>query len=331
MAGRFGSFLNRFTNPRREPERETGRRAPLEPVEPVFPRVLIISYDPAVPSAGGRRLSRLLGWNRVEELSAGFIADLSHASHGYCHYQIAEQITVDALPVKIDGFSYRVEEYVAAWRARDGFHRPDWADYQRIMADFQIVDRFESGQIDEVWLFAFPYGGFYESRMTGPGAFWCNAPPLEGFNRLSRRLVIMGFNYERGVGEMLESFGHRAESIMTRVFQGAREQTNLWERFTRYDARHPGRAEVGTVHFAPNSERDYDWGNPRTVLSNCDAWLNFPDVSGQRRLVDCRDWGNGDTRKHHVWWFEHFPRVSGQSDAISHNWWEYVVDPNRVP
>jgi hypothetical protein len=36
------------------------------------------------------------------------------------------------------------------------------------------------GEIDEIWLFGGPYFGFYESRMAGPGAFWCNAPPLPG-------------------------------------------------------------------------------------------------------------------------------------------------------
>lgn len=328
LASRLEAFLRRFSGPGRQPERAAGPPLALEPVEPVFPKVLIISYDPAVP--GGRPLSREFGWNRVEDLAAGFIADLGRASHGYCNYQIAGQITADAWPVKVDGFGYRAGDYVAAWRTRSGFHQPDWADYQRILADFQIVDRVQSGQIDEVWLFAFPYGGFYESRMAGPGAFWCNAPPLEGVAGLSRRLVIMGFNYERGVGEMLESFGHRAESIMDRVFQGNRGDANLWERFTHYDDRHPGRAEVGTVHFAPNSQRDYDWGNRRKVLSNCDAWLNFPDLSGRPRLVDCREWGNGDTRKHHMWWLEHFPHVGGQSNGIAHNWWQYVVDPNRV-
>jgi hypothetical protein len=331
LAGRLGAFLRRLTDLGQQPKRETGPQRPLEPVGPVSPAVLVISYDPLVPSAGGHSLSRVLGWNRVDRLATDFVADLRQASHGYCHYRIVEQITVDAWPLKIDGYSYRPDEYMAAWRAGGGFHQPDWADYRRILADFQVVDRVESGQIDEVWLFAFPYGGFYESRMTGPGAFWCNAPPLDGVDGLSRRLVIMGFNYERDVGEMLESFGHRAESIMNRVFQDMRGDGDLWERFTRYDKQYPGRAEVGTVHFAPNSERDYDWGNRRPVPSNCDAWFNFPDLSGRPRQVDCREWGNGDTRKHHLWWFEHFPHVAGRSNGISHNWWAYVVDPNRVP
>lgn len=304
---------------------------PPEPIMPASPKVLIISYDPLVPSAGERRLSSVFGWNQVEGLASEFISDLSQASHGYCNYQLTDIVTVDLWPVKIDGFRYGPDDYLAAWQARGGFHQPDWADYQRIMADFHLDQRLNSGQIDEVWLFAFPYAGFYESRMTGPGAFWCNAPPLEGFGHLSRKLIIMGFNYERGVGEMLESFGHRAESIMNQVFRSATGKANLWKRFTRYHRQNPGQAAVGTVHFAPNSERDYDWGNRRQVPSKCDNWYRFPDLSGHSRLVDCREWGNGDTRAHHLWWFKHFPHINGQSDGIAHNWWEYVVDPDRVP
>ena len=330
MAKQIDTFLRRIRAQSRPSELKTSQQTRPAAVGPVSPKVLVISFDPIIQNEGERRLSRVFGWNRVEELTAGLIADLARASYGYCNYEIVELLTVDALPVKIDGFSYSPDHYSAVWRARSGFHQPDWADYQRILDDFQLTQRIASGNIDEVWLFAFPYGGFYESRMAGPGAFWCNAPPLQAVGHSSRRFVIMGFNYERGVGEMLESFGHRAESIMGHVFRDKKGQANLWERFTRYDKVYPGQAEVGNVHFAPNSQRDYDWGNRRKVLSNCDSWLNYPDLSGWPRLVDCREWGNGDTRRHHLWWFEHFPHIAGQSAGISHNWWEYVIDPNRV-
>src|SRR5258708_24310981 len=148
----------------------------------------------------------------------------------------------------------------------------------------------------EVWLVGFPYCGYYESIMAGPGAFGCNAPPLEGTEFCARRFVIMGFNYERGVGEMLEDLGHRAEAILTQVFKRTRGDANLFERYTRYDLKSPGRAEVGTIHFAPNSLRDYDWGNPRPVLSRCDTWNNFPDISGEPRRVTCAEWQRRHSR-----------------------------------
>jgi hypothetical protein len=141
----------------------------------------------------------------------------------------------------------------------------------------------------------------------------------------------MGFSYERSVGEMLENMGHRAESIMEKTFEKLTEKDNLWKRFTRYEKTHRGRAALGNVHFAPNSDYDYDWNNPSTVMSESDDWLyNFPDFKGVRRAVTAAEWGYGDTRKHHLWWMKHFPKIAGQKNGISHNWWQYIADPNKV-
>jgi hypothetical protein len=129
---------------------------------------------------------------------------------------------------------------------------------------------------------------------------------------------------------MLENLGHRTESIMSHVFRNRSGEANLWELFTRYDKTHPGQAECGNVHFAPNSERDYDWGNRRTVLSYCDSWLTYPQRTAAARPVNAREWGNGDIRQHHLWWLRHLPHVAGSTAGISHNWWEYIIDPNRV-
>jgi hypothetical protein len=65
-------------------------------------------------------------------------------------------------------------------------------------------------------------------------------------------------------------------------------------------------------------------------LSRADAWYRFPDLSGEPRLMSASEWGGGDIRKHHVWWLHHLPHVSGEHNGIRWNWWEYVVDPNRV-
>jgi len=140
----------------------------------------------------------------------------------------------------------------------------------------------------------------------------------------------MGFNYERGVGEMLESLGHRVESIMAHVYRHKRGEANLWQRFIRHELTHPGQAECGNVHFAPNSERDYDWGNPRVVMSRCDTWLRFPNLKGEPRAVNCGEWGNGDIRQHHLWWLHHLPHVTDRTGGIKHNWWEYVIEPNAI-
>jgi hypothetical protein len=127
---------------------------------------------------------------------------------------------------------------------------------------------------------------------------------------------------------MLENFGHRVESIMEHVYRGRHGEANLWERFTRYDKRNPGRAECGNVHFAPSSQADYDWGNPRPVLSRADAWYSFPDLSRPPREMRAVEWGGGDMRGHHLWWLDHLPRIEGETDGVRNNWWAYVLRPD---
>jgi hypothetical protein len=298
--------------------------------EPVTRNVLKIVHDPAIPGAGNQPLSVALRWNDHGKLTHDYIADLLAISHGYARFQIADEIHVDGFPVKEDGFGYEPDEYVAAWKARKGFHEPDRVDYLKLVRQFSMIERVDRGEIDEVWLFGFPYAGYYESIMAGPDAFWCNAPALKGTEHASRRFVIMGFSYQRGVGEMLENMGHRAESIMRHAYRQASGEANLWERFSRYHQTHPGRAEVGIMHFAPNSVRDYDWGNKTPVPSRWHTWRSFPDLSGQPRESDCKDWGDGDIRLHHKWWFSLLPHVAGRANGVSLNWWEHVIDPDTV-
>ncbi len=268
-------------------------------------------------------------WNDPETLLKIFIQDIQHASYGHAEYQIVETIHINDFPVFEDGFTYTSEEYMAGWRKQRGFHEPDRVSYPQFIQRHRLVERINDQVSDEIWMMGFPFGGFYESRMVGPGAVWCNSPALSYPGKINRRFIIMAFNYERGVGEMLESYGHRAESIMAHVYRDFPDSVNLWKRFTMYDLAQPGRAEVGTIHYAPNSVRDYDWGNRRKVLSNHRAWFQFPELAFQPTYVDCKEWDNGDPRAHHLWWFQHIPHTQGETHSVSNNWWEYIVNPNR--
>jgi hypothetical protein len=302
----------------------------LSDVTPIERRVLMIVHNPPIAERGGRRLTEIFGWNDPALNADGYIADLRDVSGGYLNYTVAERIDADWFPVKKDGFRYDGASYLRAWETRE-FHQPDAIDYEAQVREFDLLNRHDRGDFDEVWFFSFPYAGDYESTMAGPGAFWCNSPPVPNTEGCRRRLVMMGFNYERGVDTMLENFGHRTESIMSRVYETLSTGENMWHRFTRYDKTSPGQAECGNVHFAPNSDRDYDWGNPRPVPSTCDDWLTYPNLPGVARTVTAADWGGGDMRLHHRWWLSHLPRVDGVTDGVSNNWWSYVVDPNLVP
>jgi hypothetical protein len=306
-----------------------GESAPAS-MSSVTPKVLVLNFDPIVRSRGSRPLHAACRWNDPRALTDGYVADLAECSGGYVRCRVVEWQDVDAYPAKQDGFRYTNGSYLRCLAGEEPWHQPDAVDYQAILWDFEIPGRVERREVDEVWLWGFPYAGFWESTMAGRGAYFCNSPPVEGI-QTARPFVVMGFNYERGAGEMLESFGHRVEFTMQHVY-GSWEptETHAWNRFTLYDRIAPGSAGCGNVHFAPNSEHDYDWGNRRFVWSTCDDWLHYPGLTGRRRRVNCGEWGGGDIRAHHRWWLRHLPRAPGRSEGKLNNWWAYVIDPDRV-
>jgi hypothetical protein len=291
-------------------------------------RVKMLVFNPTLP--GGKTLIDTLGFNDPEQKAKEMIADMKQVSNGCLSFDIVERQMVDALPKKLDGYTYNPQGYVETYRTRIGFHQPDAADYSAILDGYGLKQGIQANVFDEVWIFAPPYSGLNESVMGGAGAFFCNASPLAGTEDISRRFFLMGFNYERGEGEMLENMGHRAEFTLLQVYRRRLGNTNLWQRFTRIDMTSPGYAEVGSVHFAPNSMKDYEWNSLKQVSSRCDTWYNFPNLEGTPRLVDCTEWGGGDIRLHHLWWFKHFPHRTGQVAGISANWWRYFANPNFV-
>jgi hypothetical protein len=301
-----------------------------EPARVATARVLLLIYDPVVDPKGGKKLSQFMKWGQPDLLVNAFIQDIAEVSGGMARYQIVQRVERNEFPPKLDGFRYDAAGYLAALSGEQETHKPKGADYVSILNSLNLLPAINRRGIDEVWIFAFPHAGFYESIMTGPGAFWCNAPPLTWTPACSRRFTIMGFNFERGVGEMLEAFGHRSESILTRLYEKKQGEENLYARFSRYEKSHPGQAAVGNIHFAPNSERDYDWNNPRSVPSDCYDWYNFPTFKNDIRPVDAREWGSGDIRLHHKWWLKHLPHVAGRTDGIANNWWQYVLFPEQV-
>ena len=107
------------------------------------------------------------------------------------------------------------------------------------------------------------------------------------------------------------------------------------ERFGRYDKTSPGRSEVGLVHWAPTTQTEYEKNTARTVMSACDNWLHFPNLTGAPRPVTCAEWGVtagmplGEVEHLHMkWWLKHLPHAAGQTCGVSNNWWEYCCDPD---
>jgi len=321
---------------------------PSEPLQTLTPRALLIVYDPVVARASGQRLSQFKGWNRVEDLVADYIADIEECSGGLVKYRVVQRMDVDEFPLKADGVHYDASSYLDVLSERARPHDPDLADYHRIVADYNLLERAANSDFDEVWLFGGPYFGFWEAAMAGTGAFFCNGGPVPN-SPCRRKFVMMGFSYERGVGEMIEDLGHRAETTLAHLFGSDdfwvwaydRKRTpkttdvgklNLLERFLCFDQIAPGKSNVGTLHYAPNSTTDYEWGVTTLVQSCADDWDQFPNLPNppNYRTMTTQDWGGGDIRAHHKWWLKRLPKVAGRTNGISNNWWKYFIDPNNV-
>ena len=327
----MSDFVNAFANLFKPAQSKYPSDSTTEPAQITQSKVLVIVYDPVMDRSTGTTLSQQRKWYRTTDLVTGFMADLLQISGGMARYQIVQRVDVDEFPAKTDGFQYTPQTYMDVLRGVTPPHTPSEANYNAIIAKYNILQRVASNEIDEVWVFGFPHAGFYESTMGGPGAFWCNAPALQHTEASKRRFVLMGFSFERYIGEMLEAYGHRAESIMDKAFSKLNGDANLWKRFIRYEKIAPGKSACGNIHFAPNSRQDYDWNNPTPVISECYDWLlNFPNFKGDKRIVGPSEWGSGDIRGHHKWWFNHFPRVAGRKNGIHNNWWQYVASPQQV-
>lgn len=317
-------------------------------------KVLIINFDP-VFDVNGKQIKQhdlmeaidvkekfFRKWNDPYDLAEQFADAMEEISYGNVSYTIAETIELNEFPEDKDGNSYTAEEYydtlIEACNATGGryWSYDGWRDtgfsfnYEKYFEEYGVYDKVNSGAIDEVWFFAGPVSGttMFESMMTGEDAFWINGTPLrkEG----CKNFVSYGFNYERGLGEMLEDAGHRTERTMDTIFGAPKYNKDYseytdWEKFTAYDLVSEGNSGVGNVHFAPNSTKDYDWGNKTDVQSYCDNWLSYPDISGSARTVNCSDWGDGDIAEHHKWWFRHLPHAEGVNEetGIWNNWWRY--------
>jgi hypothetical protein len=300
-------------------------------------KILVLNYDPLVTKADGgtQRLHAALQWHDPRKLVAGYVADLDKAVGGSVRLKIVDWRDLDQIPRKKDGFQYSTEEYLKCHHAGKGWHRRDAVDYARVVVENGVNELVGNGAVDEVWLFGGPYFGYWESAMAGPRSFYINGGPLREIE-CKRPFVIMGFNYERGVAEMLHSLCHRVESTMSRVSGGWKSDdlSSHWARFASNAKQSNGEAGVGSCHYPPNGESDYDYGNKRLVKSSADDWLNYPLFKGIKTDVNCETWGGPDyQRNYFIWWYTRFPKADGvnSESGLQNNWWRYVYQFDQYP
>ena len=316
------------------------------PGESITQRVLLYIEDPTLANKGGELLSSFYGWADPVTLTNEIIGDLEQSSHGIVHYDIVGTVVDNSFPVFNDGFQYTDSTWESDWANGTPHQCPGYQtcfDYNRLIADNNMVAGINDGQYDEVWVYGDPMAGMAESTMAGDGAYWLNSNPVTGVNS-SKAFVIMGWNYQRGVGEAIHSYGHRVENIMCHMYgtpPGGSctapypTQNNNWGRFVTINHESPGYGGIGRVHCPVNGceTMDYDYDDMTYASSNADDWYNYPNLTGRTRQVNALDWspdGADPQRQYLDWWYSHIPHATGRnSDGLLNDWWHYIIDVDQ--
>jgi len=295
-------------------------------------KLMVVINDPILENFGGVRLHNYYssgGWNDPSILTNLMINDLNVSSHGIAKYEIVEIIVRDEWLLHENGQRYTDEQYIN--ETNNGNWTMGCIDYNDFINRNGIEQKVNDGNVDEVWQWAGPGEGCWESAMAGNGAYWINGNPVNGVN--SKAFVIMGLNFERGMPEALESYGHRAESIIRRnydgwhIFPGEGQVLHDWDAFTAQERWEPGLGGVGTAHDPFNAPFGIDYIRDSQVYASTNAadWFNFPDMTGDRQTKNCLEWGCS-SYEWFIYWYSHMPFMAGIKDKALANWWRYIAD-----
>jgi hypothetical protein len=319
-----------------------------ERAKPLTIRVALVIQDPMLPS--GNYLHREFRWRDPRVLADAVVRHFRSSTDSVVNFQIVERIEAARLFTQMNDTMLTFDRYVQLLR------EPKWRslraasdsgriafDYRALVTYYHFDEKRNRGEIDEVWVFAAPFLGMYESQLLGPHAFWWNSPPIKDGTALKKLLSVMGLNYERGVDLALHSFGHRIESAVIQAYEDAEnrpwndrsEDPTAWDLFTRIEKDLPGQSHVGNIHFPPNGDRDYDYGNEKLVNSFAQNWFRYPHLFEDSSEVNVETWMYPGTDslaegRDHLgylrWWFNHLPRYAGATGGVLNNWWYYALD-----
>ena len=172
--------------------------------------------------------------------------------------------------------------------------------------------------------------------MAGPNSFFINGPSFAdvGFDRA---IAGYGFNYERGVAEMIHDLGHRTENHGQRAFGG-------WNLAIPGDGLGPLHRQLSGNRCRSLRRRHLPCARQRrrplrlrrhraaSPATACD-FANYPGLTGAATTVGRDTWACGPHPDYHRdylnWYFAMMPRNDGTAaDGHVANWYKYIWDFN---
>ncbi|MFN3728360.1 MAG: hypothetical protein ACK4XJ_01425 [Fimbriimonadaceae bacterium] len=208
-------------------------------------------------------------------------------------------------------------------------------DYGAIMRRINAERRVKEEGVQEIWIWGY-HGGvldLWESNMSSPFGDVSNSDRNQNdLPVFDRTYTVYHYNYGRGLGEMLENHMHQFEHLLNHI--DGRDSTPpdkwnellFWGKFVGSDASHKivtNPARCGWTHYAPNSERDYDWANPRYVETDIEDWK--PDGIGKTQMMNADRWDR-DAIKWRIYWMQAIPSLGHEltyQGKKLRNWWSF--------
>ena len=343
-------------------------------------KVLVIEINPILESItnkelypendGHPKVSEYFGQDTnkaIDELKE----DLEFASHGYLNiimdYEYLNEFPTYISVIKgTELHSFTEEMYVESTRSESNPDKGTWYnvitnlipnipsysfDYEYLIDKFDLIERKNNGEFDQVWINSIDPAQTYETMMVGKDAFWVNGTPLK---KDCNNFIIANISISRRDAN-LHALAHGFEGIMSQVFNGTYfrygknyedyteedfKNLNLWEQFSMTSKESNGdNSGIGNVHYPFNGTKDYDYTNDKQVYSYWKNWLNYPDLSGKKTLSDSSAWldwsenkklgedeNKDPDRLYMRLWFYLFPHVEGvTNDGYQNNWWKYYI------
>ena len=86
---------------------------PNTPTQPITTKALVITYNPTMDPATGKKLTDLEGWSSPDAMVNGYISSLLQVSNGLANHQIVQNIVLDEFPALTDGFQYTAQSFLS--------------------------------------------------------------------------------------------------------------------------------------------------------------------------------------------------------------------------
>lgn len=232
-------------------------------------------------------------------------------------------------------------------------------DYTDLLDRFDLAERRNQGEFDQVWLLTIDPASTYETILVGRNAYWINGDPII---RNCDDFLLLNVSISRRDAN-LHALGHGMEGILNHVFpvnpgsdywEGSYHVPDLesylalndWQKFL-LGSRNNADSElsgVGDVHFPFNGAYDYDYGNTAKVPTNWREWESYPELSGQFLPDNCNAWLDHEInlrlseeddkdpdRLYMRFWFSLMPHIEGRNaDGYARSWWRYLCSADQV-